>query len=151
MKKFRNLKRRLERPVELDKSNSETRVEDVDWICSLSESEIDFMISLKLLIRKRAERIGCKNLADRFDLKTIRAIAFVLMENLKTEVKDTSLVPDSVKSTAFLDACNILKGSNEVSATIEELSKTVGADIQPILTSSPPTPKRKKRKVRSEE
>ncbi|XP_058747590.1 uncharacterized protein LOC131626065 isoform X2 [Vicia villosa] len=100
---------------------------------------------------KRAERIGCKNLADRFDLKTIRAIAFVLMENLKTEVKDTSLVPDSVKSTAFLDACNILKGSNEVSATIEELSKTVGADIQPILTSSPPTPKRKKRKVRSEE
>jgi hypothetical protein len=32
------------------------------------------MISLKLLITQRAERIGCKNLADRFDLKTIRAI-----------------------------------------------------------------------------
>ncbi|KAL5063161.1 hypothetical protein RYX36_024898, partial [Vicia faba] len=59
---------------------------------------------------------------------------FVLMENLKTEVEDTSLVPDTAKSTAFLDACNILKCSNEVSATIEELSKTVGADIQPILT-----------------
>ncbi|KAI5419722.1 hypothetical protein KIW84_043766 [Lathyrus oleraceus] len=124
MKKVRNLKKRLERPVELDKINNETRVQDVDWICSLSESEIDFMISLKLLITKRAERIGCKNLADRFDLKTIRAI----------EVKETSLVPDSVKSTAFLDACNILKCSNVVSATIEELSKTVGADIQPILT-----------------
>ncbi|KAI5440267.1 hypothetical protein KIW84_025551 [Lathyrus oleraceus] len=124
MKKVRNLKKRLERPVELDKINNETRVQDVDWICSLSESEIDFMISLKLLITKRAERIGCKNLADRFDLKTIRAI----------EVKETSLVPDTVKSTAFLDACNILKCSNVVSATIEELSKTVGADIQPILT-----------------
>ncbi|CAL5197017.1 unnamed protein product [Lathyrus oleraceus] len=141
MKKVRNLKKRLERPVELDKINNETRVQDVDWICSLSESEIDFMISLKLLITKRAERIGCKNLADRFDLKTIRAI----------EVKETSLVPDSVKSTAFLDACNILKCSNVVSATIEELSKTVGADIQPILTSSTPTSKRKKRKVGSKE
>ncbi|KAI5381477.1 hypothetical protein KIW84_063989 [Lathyrus oleraceus] len=151
MKKVRNLKKRLERPVELDKINNETRVQDVDWICSLSESEIDFMISLKLLITKRAERIGCKNLADRFDLKTIRAIAFVLMENLKTEVKETSLVPDTVKSTAFLDACNILKCSNVVSATIEELSKTVGADIQPILTSSTPTSKRKKRKVGSKE
>ncbi|KAI5381475.1 hypothetical protein KIW84_063988 [Lathyrus oleraceus] len=128
MKKVRNLKKRLERPVELDKINNETRVQDVDWICSLSESEIDFMISLKLLITKRAERIGCKNLADRFDLKTIRAI----------EVKETSLVPDTVKSTAFLDACNILKCSNVVSATIEELSKTVGADIQPILTSKFP-------------
>ncbi|CAK8564308.1 unnamed protein product [Lathyrus sativus] len=148
MKKVRNLNKRLERPVELDKINNETRLQDIDWICSLSESQIDFMVSLKLLITKRAERIGCKNLADRFDLKTIRAIAFVLMENLKTEVKETSFV----KSVAFLDACNILKCSNEVSATIEELSKVVGADIQPILvTSSMPTSKRKKRKVGSKE
>lgn len=68
------------------------------------------------------------------DLWIFICAAFVLMENLKTEVKETSLVPDTVKSTAFLDACNILKCSNVVSATIEELSKTVGADIQPMLT-----------------
>ncbi|KAK2357298.1 hypothetical protein QL285_094585 [Trifolium repens] len=97
MKKVRNTKKRLERSVELDKINPETRVQDVAWICSLSESEMDFMISLKLLITQRAERIGCKNLADRFDLKTIRAIAFVLIENLKAEVKDSSTIPDTVK------------------------------------------------------
>ncbi|WJX95322.1 hypothetical protein P8452_76657 [Trifolium repens] len=148
MKKVRNTKKRLERSVELDKINPETRVQDVAWICSLSESEMDFMISLKLLITQRAERIGCKNLADRFDLKTIRAIAFVLMENLKAEVKDSSTIPDTVKSTAFLDACNILNCNNEISDTIEELSTTLGADIQPILRSSP-TSKRKKQKVGS--
>jgi len=55
------------------------------------------------------------------------------MENLKAEVKDASLVPDMVKSTAFLDVCNLLNCNKEVSATIEELSTSVGADIQPIL------------------
>lgn len=46
------------------------------YVCVIQhlKSWQDFMISLKLLITKRAERIGCKNLADRFDLKTIRAI-----------------------------------------------------------------------------
>ncbi|PNX94542.1 Spc97/Spc98 family of spindle pole body (SBP) component [Trifolium pratense] len=140
MKNVRNTKKRLERPVELDKINPETRVQDVAWVCSLSESEMDFLISLKLLITQRAERIGCKNLADRFDLKTIRAIAFVLMENLKAELKDTSTIPDTMESTTFLDACNILNCNNEVSATIEELSTTVGADIQPILRRYLPLP-----------
>jgi hypothetical protein len=40
MKKVRNMKKRLERSVELDKINPETRVQDVAWICSLSESEM---------------------------------------------------------------------------------------------------------------
>lgn len=59
--------------------------------------------------------------------------ALVLMEYLKAEVKDSSLIPDIVKSTAFLDSCNLLKCNDEVDATIEELSTSVGADIQPIL------------------
>lgn len=59
--------------------------------------------------------------------------ALVLMEHLKTEVKDSSILPDMVKSTAFLDACNLLKCNNEVAVTIEELSTSLGADIQAFL------------------
>ncbi|AET01350.1 putative gamma-tubulin complex component protein [Medicago truncatula] len=150
MNKGKVYKKRLETFIEGDKI-TETRVQDVAWLCSLSESEIDMLISLKLLIIKRAEWIGCKNLANKFDLKMLRAIALVLMENLKAEVKDASLVPDMVKSTAFLDVCNLLNCNSEVSATIEELSTSVGADIQPILQGSSlycsPSPKRKKQKV----
>jgi hypothetical protein len=45
-----------------------------------------------------------------------------------------------MKSTAFLDACNILNCNNEVSETIEELSTILGADIQPILRRYLPLP-----------
>jgi hypothetical protein len=48
MKKVRNTKKRLERSVELDKINPETRVQDVAWICSLSESEMVILFSFSL-------------------------------------------------------------------------------------------------------
>ncbi|XP_061354017.1 uncharacterized protein LOC133298702 [Gastrolobium bilobum] len=141
--------KRLKNMVELDQ-NSEIRVGDVTWLCSLSEFEIDMLISLKLLIIQRAKMIGCDELANKFDLKMIRAIALVLMEHLKTQLKDSSLIPDTVKSTDFLDACNLLKCNNDVAATMEELSTNVGVDIQTFLRS-PPTSKRKKQKVGSRE
>ncbi|CAL0309878.1 unnamed protein product [Lupinus luteus] len=124
---------------------SEITVEDVAWLCTLSESEIDMLISLKLLIIRRAKTMGYGELANKFDLKTIRAIALVLMEQLKAEMKDSSVIPDVVKSSAFLDACNLLKCNTEVTQTVEELSKTVGADIQPLLR------RQKKEKVGSKE
>ncbi|KAK7244492.1 hypothetical protein RIF29_39315 [Crotalaria pallida] len=105
----------------------------------------DMLISLKLLIIQRAKMVGYSELANKFDLKMIRAIALVLMEHLKAEVKDSSLIPHTVKSPAFLDACNLLKCDNEVTLTVEELSKQVGADIQPLVR------RRKKRRVESED
>ncbi|CAJ1958023.1 unnamed protein product [Sphenostylis stenocarpa] len=106
----------------------------------------DMLISLKLLIIQRAKMIGCKELANKFNLKMIRAIAFILMEHLKAEIKDSSLISNTVKST-FLDACNLLKCSN---ADIDELSTSLGADIQTFLRSTQ-TPIPKKQKVRSRE
>ncbi|XP_061343119.1 uncharacterized protein LOC133289235 [Gastrolobium bilobum] len=143
-----HLKKKLKNMLELDQ-NSEFTVGDVTWLCSLSESEIDMLISLKLLIIQRAKMIGCDELANKFDLKMIRAIALVLMEHLKTELKDSLLISDTAKSAAFLDACNLLKCNNEVGATIEELSTNVGVDIQTFLR--PQTSKRKKQKVGSRE
>jgi len=59
--------------------------------------------------------------------------ALVLMGHLKEEIKDSSLIPNMVKSTSFLDACNLLKCSNEVDANIDELSTSLGADIETFL------------------
>ncbi|CAJ1932612.1 unnamed protein product [Sphenostylis stenocarpa] len=148
--KGRYLKKRLKHVVEPDK-NCETRVEDIAWLCSLSESEIvcpfislvhlnrgvnkmkDVLISLKLLIIQRAKMIGCKEMAKKFNLKMIRAIALILMEHLKSQIKDSSIISNTVNSTALFDACNLLNFNNEVDANIDELSTSLGADIQTLL------------------
>ncbi|CAJ1932586.1 unnamed protein product [Sphenostylis stenocarpa] len=177
--KGRYLKKRLKHVVEPDK-NCETRVEDIAWLCSLSESEIDVLISLKLLIIQRAKMIGCKEMAKKFNLKMIRAIgrvlqvllimltfikgldcsdilflqeefknlyaALILMEHLKSQIKDSSIISNTVNSTALFDACNLLNFNNEVDANIDELSTSLGADIQTLL-KSPPTSKRKRKRL----
>ncbi|WVZ05116.1 hypothetical protein V8G54_018462 [Vigna mungo] len=143
------IKKRLKHMVEPDK-NCQTGIEDVAWLCSLQESEIDMLVGLKLLIIQRAKMIGCKQMADKFNLKMIRAIALVLMEHLKSQIKESSVISNAVRSSSILDACNLLKCSNEVNANIEELNTSLGADIQKFI-ESPPTSKRKKQKVESDE
>ncbi|ESW12389.1 hypothetical protein PHAVU_008G108200 [Phaseolus vulgaris] len=143
------MKKRLKHIVEADK-NCETGIEDVAWLCSLSESEIDMLIGLKLLIIQRAKMIGCKKMADKFNLKMIRAIALVLMEHLKSQIKESSLISNTARSASSLDACNLLKCNNEVDVNIDELNTSLGVDIQAFLLS-PPTSKRKKQKVGSAE
>ncbi|XP_014492996.1 uncharacterized protein LOC106755368 [Vigna radiata var. radiata] len=143
------IKKRLKHMVEPDK-NCQTGIEDVAWLCSLQESEIDMLVGLKLLIIQRAKMIGCKQMADKFNLKMIRAIALVLMEHLKSQIKESSVISNAVRSASILDACNLLKCSNEVNANIEELNTSLGADIQKFI-ESPPTSKRKKQKVESDE
>ncbi|BAT84182.1 hypothetical protein LR48_Vigan03g097700 [Vigna angularis] len=143
------IKKRLKHMVEPDK-NCQTGIEDVAWLCSLQESEIDMLVGLKLLIIQRAKMIGCKQMADKFNLKMIRAIALVLMEHLKSQIKESSVISNAVRSASILDACNLLKCSNEVNANIEELNTSLGADILTFI-ESPPTSKRKKQKVESDE
>ncbi|CAM8917290.1 unnamed protein product [Rhodiola kirilowii] len=50
------------------------RIEDVNWLCSLSESELDMLISLKKLVIQRAKVIGNPKLASKIDLKMLRAL-----------------------------------------------------------------------------
>ncbi|KAI9116156.1 hypothetical protein K1719_013086 [Acacia pycnantha] len=109
------------------------RPEDVSWLCSLSNSEIDMLINLKLYILHRAKTIGHEELAEKFDLKVLRAIVFILMEYLKGQVKDSSLTLDEVKLAAFLDACNFLRCAHEGVISIEHLSKNIGIDPQHIV------------------
>ncbi|KAJ4702598.1 Gamma-tubulin complex component protein [Melia azedarach] len=100
---------------------SENRVQDVSWLCSLSESELDMLISLKLLVLQRAKIIGHEELAKKFDLKTLRALGLILLEFIKGKVKDLSLFPVSAVPLAFLDGCNLVKSNCEDIMSIEEL------------------------------
>ncbi|KAM3266321.1 hypothetical protein P3L10_003315 [Capsicum annuum] len=83
------------------------RIEDVRWLCSLTESELDLLIGLKVLIQQRAKKIGRESLANKFDLKTLRSLSFILMENLKGKLKDLSGTPGTAESSSTLDACNL--------------------------------------------
>nr|KJB66975.1 hypothetical protein B456_010G170900 [Gossypium raimondii] len=59
---------------EKEETLGNTNIEDANWLCSLSESELDLLISLKKLALKRASAIGHVQLAKKFDLKMLRAL-----------------------------------------------------------------------------
>ncbi|KAL6974871.1 hypothetical protein U1Q18_007797 [Sarracenia purpurea var. burkii] len=109
----------------------DNRIEDVHWLCSLSESELDMLITLKKMVFQRAKVVGHEALAKKFDLKMLRALGFILMEHLKGELKDASVIPGLVESSSFLDRCNLLNSNlndNFGSMSIEELRAYVCPD-----------------------
>ncbi|RVW91667.1 hypothetical protein CK203_024252 [Vitis vinifera] len=53
------------------------RLEDVNWLCSLYDSELDMLISLKMMVLRRAKVIGHEDLAEKFDLKLLRALGML--------------------------------------------------------------------------
>ncbi|CAN8240580.1 unnamed protein product [Cochlearia groenlandica] len=109
----------MEQVSEILKNN---KTEDINWFCSLSESELDLAISLKKLAIQRAKTCGHQELALVFDLSMLRSLGLVLMEYLRKRVHDdASLVPISNK---VLDNCNLLHTHDD--------NDTI--DIEEILT-----------------
>ncbi|KAL6282842.1 hypothetical protein ACE6H2_013771 [Prunus campanulata] len=102
----------------------QNRLEDVSWLCSLSESDLDMLISLKSIVLQRARMIGHEELANNFDLKMLRALAFVLMECIRDKVKDLTLV----ESAAFMESCNLLKYNLGDIMSLEEIRACIGID-----------------------
>lgn len=59
-----------------DRGNGELILsQDVEWLFSFSEPELDFLICLKELAIRRAKNAGCKDLADKFDVRMLHALA----------------------------------------------------------------------------
>ncbi|KAA8540249.1 hypothetical protein F0562_024188 [Nyssa sinensis] len=129
----------------------DNQIEDVRWLCSLSESELDMLISLKKMIIRRANIIGHDALVKKFDLKMLRALGFILMEYLNGQIKDMADIPGLAESSAILDGCNLLKRNLDTSfdtMDIEELRAYVGADKKKRIAElfcEDATPKRKKK------
>ncbi|CAN7000015.1 unnamed protein product, partial [Brassica oleracea var. botrytis] len=105
---------------ELSEVLKNNRTQDISWLCSLSEPELDLLISLKKLAIQRAETTDHYELADHFDLKLLRALGLVLMEYVRK--KDTSLVPSAGHQLMGLDKCNLLKTHvDDTTIDIEEI------------------------------
>ncbi|XP_073147427.1 uncharacterized protein [Henckelia pumila] len=98
-------------------------MDDVLWLCSLTESELNLLMGLKNLVRFRAEKIDHKDLVEKFDLKMLRTLGFLLMENLKGQLKDL------LGTTVF--GSNILNhnlSGDLCSMTIEDLYPFICSD-----------------------
>ncbi|KAL9285244.1 hypothetical protein AtNW77_Chr4g0272321 [Arabidopsis thaliana] len=108
---------------ELSQILKNNRTDDLTWFCSLSESELDLLISLKKLVIRRAKVSGLEDLvADKFDLKMLRSLGLVLMEYVRKRVEDdTSLAPSVVQELSLLDSCNLLKTHVDDTVDIEEI------------------------------
>ncbi|KAI9094823.1 hypothetical protein K1719_026629 [Acacia pycnantha] len=97
----------------------------------------DMLVNLKLCIIHRAEMIGHEELVKKFNLKVLRAIAFVSMEHLKEEVKNSSLTLDTMNLAALLDTSNLLRCDHEGIASVEDLSENIGIDPRTFLIKGP--------------
>ncbi|KAI3498295.1 hypothetical protein L1887_34067 [Cichorium endivia] len=107
----------------------DNRIEDVRWLCSLSESELDLLISLKEMAIRRASFIGHESLANNFDLKMLRGLSFVLMQVLKEKLGDIPQMAESV--AGCVDRLNVVRHDiseefREMGA--EELMAYIGSD-----------------------
>ncbi|XP_050370665.1 uncharacterized protein LOC126788693 [Argentina anserina] len=114
----------------MDPNIGPNRVEHVSWLRSLSEPELDLLISLKKLVLQRARMMGKKELADKFDLKVLRALAFILMTCIKNKVTDLSLVPGLEDSAAFMETCNLLKCDLINVMSLEEIKACIGIHLR---------------------
>ncbi|GMH16793.1 hypothetical protein Nepgr_018634 [Nepenthes gracilis] len=119
--------------VDMEGLMGNNRREDVNWLCSLSEAELEMLISLKKLALHRARVIGHEGLAKKFDLKMLRAFGFILMQHAKEKLKDLS-IPGLSDSAALLDRCNLLKSDLKgtvIGSTTDEDAKTqISADTR---------------------
>ncbi|KAJ3672269.1 hypothetical protein LUZ60_006990 [Juncus effusus] len=70
-------------------------VEDAAWLSSLSEPELDFLISLKELAMIRAKNAGHKDISDKFDIRMLRSLGTILLDHFKERAQN---VPTSINS-----------------------------------------------------
>eukprot|EP00268_Persea_americana_P031965 TRINITY_DN3127_c1_g1_i1.p1 TRINITY_DN3127_c1_g1~~TRINITY_DN3127_c1_g1_i1.p1 ORF type:complete len:122 (+),score=30.35 TRINITY_DN3127_c1_g1_i1:566-931(+) len=85
------------------------RPEDVAWLSSLSDTELDMLISLKKLVIQRSKVTGYENLADKFDVKMLRALGVILLEYIRERVKNSSAFSSMPEASTILNECNLLR------------------------------------------
>ncbi|KAJ4850839.1 hypothetical protein Tsubulata_023918, partial [Turnera subulata] len=100
-------------------------IEDASWLCSLSETELDMLITLKMLVLQRAKVIGHEELAQKFDLKMLRALGLILMECVKEKIEGLSHIPGLSNARDIIDGCNILKSNSANLLSVEELKACI--------------------------
>ncbi|RLN11737.1 hypothetical protein C2845_PM09G24720 [Panicum miliaceum] len=85
-------------------SESKTRqdAEDTRWLQTLSEPELGLLIGLKEVAVTRASSAGHPDLADKvFHVRALRALAFVLLEELKERLRQASVNTSMLEKLAL--------------------------------------------------
>ncbi|GAB2289511.1 hypothetical protein Dimus_023821 [Dionaea muscipula] len=130
-------------------STAEIIDDDRKWLYSLSESEIEFLVTLKKLAFQRAKAIGHANWADRFDLKMLRFLGFILMRYVKDKAFDLS-IPGLPISPAVFEGCNLLKSDfkdNDICSELLSFIESVTQKHSNEESSGVDTKKRKREKA----
>ncbi|KAL8500583.1 hypothetical protein ACS0TY_020241 [Phlomoides rotata] len=122
-------------------------IDDVKWLCSLTEAELDLLMGIKNMVNLRAKKIGHDPLAKKFDLKMLRALSFSFMAHLKEQLKDLPVT--SGFASSYLSKQNL--SSSFASMAIEDLYPYICSDQRKRITDMfsedmPPTQKQKTRK-----
>ncbi|PAN22185.1 hypothetical protein PAHAL_4G002500 [Panicum hallii] len=89
----------------MPESESKTRqdAEDTRWLQTLSEPELGLLIGLKEVAMTRASNAGHPDLADKvFHVRALRALAFVLLQELKERLRQASV------NTSMLERLSLL-------------------------------------------
>ncbi|KAM7271260.1 hypothetical protein ACFE04_030474 [Oxalis oulophora] len=100
----------------------------LDVVSGLLSSYCDMLMSLKKLVLQHAKVIGHEELANKFDLKMLRAIGLILMENVKQKTADASLIHSLSKSATRLEKCNLLNTDLQENMDIKEIMTCLGTD-----------------------
>ncbi|XP_072966283.1 uncharacterized protein [Typha angustifolia] len=114
-----------------------SRSQDAAWFSSLSEPELDFLISLKEMATMRAKNIGYSGLAEKFDARTLRALGIILLDFFKERVKSTSSDPKLVETLDLLSDCGL-------AALDHEGKPYSAAHSEDVSASNFATPRRKR-------
>ncbi|KAL6873984.1 hypothetical protein ACP4OV_014066 [Aristida adscensionis] len=72
--------------------SSEQQDADSLWLQTLSERELDLLISIRELAVTRATDAGHPELAGRFHLRTLRALGVILLEDFKSRLHGSTSV-----------------------------------------------------------
>ncbi|KAJ6846240.1 uncharacterized protein M6B38_279355 [Iris pallida] len=86
-----------------EKSGDNRQREDMEWLSTLSEPELDFLISLKELATRRAKNVGYKDHENKFDVRMLRGLGFILLEYVKEQIKSSTEIPDSDEMLRLLN------------------------------------------------
>ncbi|KAG6500699.1 uncharacterized protein LOC121997264 [Zingiber officinale] len=106
---------------------------DAEWLGTLSEIELDFLISLKELVIRRATTIGHKHLADKFDVKMLRGLGIAMLEYAKNHT-------ESVQSPSLNKTLALFYGHGSARSSDHEPGTSNGG----LQTPSNVTPRRKR-------
>ncbi|KAK9096436.1 hypothetical protein Sjap_021933 [Stephania japonica] len=90
-------------------NNGKHDSKDIQWLSSLSDYDLDLLISLKQLVMQRAKVIGRSHIAERFDLKILGALGFVLMKHFKNRLIDSPVMSDLSEAAVYLENISFLK------------------------------------------